>query len=205
DRVYVRREWRPDVYSSDVGRAWLAGVHRLQGPAFSERAIPRRWALLRSPWGHPRPGAGGVGARRITVQYAAHQDRGHQHGLRQRFGRSRHRTQHPAWPTPAARGARPVHAMRRLCLSTSGRSRSAWFSTPCANPNTSETCRVSAGVLAPPRDDEFWRIAGTTGNKQSALDELASLYLNKEVYVPIWRSMQDPGNGAHSQFEVIGF
>jgi len=81
----------------------------------------------------------------------------------------------------------------------------AWFSTPCANPNTSETCRVSAGVLAPPRDDEFWRIAGTTGNKQSALDELASLYLNKEVYVPIWRSMQDPGNGAHSQFEVIGF
>ncbi len=51
----------------------------------------------------------------------------------------------------------------------------------------------------------MWRIAGTTVNKLNALTDLATRYLNKEVYVPIWRSIEDPGNGSHSQFEIIGF
>ena len=81
----------------------------------------------------------------------------------------------------------------------------AWYSAVCPNPTTSETCKVAENTLPSPKDDLFWRLDGTTGNKQSALDELATLYINKEIYVPIWRTSEDPGNGSNSTFEVIGF
>ena len=64
---------------------------------------------------------------------------------------------------------------------------------------------MAQNTLPSPKDDLFWRLDGTTGNKQSALDELATLYINKEVYVPIWRTTEDPGNGSNSTFEIIGF
>jgi len=81
----------------------------------------------------------------------------------------------------------------------------AWYSTICPDPLTSETCKVAQNTLPSPKDDVYWRLDGTTGNKQSALDELATLYINKEVYVPIWRTTEDPGNGSNSTFEIIGF
>lgn len=81
----------------------------------------------------------------------------------------------------------------------------AWFTTPCADPAADETCRIAGGTLPIPKNDLFWRLGGTTGNRNTSVALVDTLYLNKEVYVPIWRESENPGTGTASQFEVIGF
>lgn len=90
-------------------------------------------------------------------------------------------------------------------ISDPGSAPTAWFTTACPDPNTDDTCRIDAGTLPVPKDDLFWRLGGTTGNRNTSIALVKTLYLNKEVYVPIWRESENPGTGMNAQFEIIGF
>ena len=79
-----------------------------------------------------------------------------------------------------------------------------WYTTPCANDATDVTCRIDAGSLPAPDDDLFWRLEGTTGNRNVSLNLTWSTYEGREVYVPIWREAQS-GSGTNAKFEIHGF
>jgi hypothetical protein len=79
-----------------------------------------------------------------------------------------------------------------------------WYTNACANDATDVTCRIDAGSLPAPDDDLFWRIEGTTGNRNVSLNLTWSIYQHREVYVPIWRE-SETGSGTNAKFEIHGF
>jgi hypothetical protein len=79
-----------------------------------------------------------------------------------------------------------------------------WFAAVCSPADTDVTCRVNAGSLPAPSDDQFWRLEGTTGNRNVSISLTETLYDGKEVYVPIWREAET-GTGTNATFEIRGF
>jgi hypothetical protein len=79
-----------------------------------------------------------------------------------------------------------------------------WFTTACDPDATDVTCRIDAGDLPAPDDDLFWRLEGTTGNRNVSLNLTWTIYEGKEVYVPIWREAET-GSGTNAKFEIHGF
>jgi hypothetical protein len=79
-----------------------------------------------------------------------------------------------------------------------------WYSTACVDDVNDVTCRIDAGSLPAPKDDLFWRLEGTTGNRNVSLNLTWSLYQDREVYVPIWREAET-GTGGNAKFEIHGF
>ncbi|MGH2455257.1 MAG: pilus assembly protein TadG-related protein [Candidatus Limnocylindria bacterium] len=81
---------------------------------------------------------------------------------------------------------------------------SDWYTTICGDPAVDVTCRIEAGSLPAPEDDLFWRLEGSTGNRNVSLNLTWTIYRDKEVYVPIWREAQT-GSGTNAKFEIHGF
>jgi len=80
-----------------------------------------------------------------------------------------------------------------------------WYYRTCTSA-TATSCRD----VHDPNDpaDDHWRLVGTTGHRDVSLRTACDLYLDKEIYVPIWDSFElmpkDP-NGHNAVFHLIGF
>lgn len=79
-----------------------------------------------------------------------------------------------------------------------------WFTDVCSPATTDVTCRVNARALPAPEDDLFWRLEGSTGNRNVSIALTRTLYQGREIYVPIWREAET-GSGTNAKFEIRGF
>jgi hypothetical protein len=79
-----------------------------------------------------------------------------------------------------------------------------WYTTACVDDANDVTCRIDPGSLPAPEDDLFWRLEGSTGNRNVSLNLTWTLYEGREVYVPIWREAES-GSGTNAKFEIHGF